>query len=96
MAQSAFNEPKLKDNTRQRRKSTFDKMSVTKEELMEMDADEIFQWDVEKLDAALKELSVVVGVDWTKTKKARELDKEIEKMKTKDVGNQRSIRIQTR
>ena len=52
---------------------------------MEMEIDEIFDWNVEKLDAALKELNVVFGTDWTKTKKARELDKAIEKMRTKDV-----------
>ena len=61
------------------------KMSLTKEQLMEMDTEEIFDWTVEKLDAALKELNVTGATAWNKSKKARELDKAIEKMKTKEV-----------
>ena len=84
MAQSAFNEPKLKDNTNQRRKSTFGKMASTKEELMQMDTEEIFGWDVETLDAALKEMNVTVKSEWSKSKKAYELKKEIDNMKAED------------
>ena len=84
MAQSAFNEPKLKDSAKKRSKSTLDKMAATKEELMQMDTEEIFDWDVDTLDAALKELNVTVGIGWSKSKKAHELNKEIGNMKVKD------------
>ena len=40
------------------------KMSLTKEQLMEMDTEEIFDWTVEKLDAALKELNVTGVFDF--------------------------------
>ena len=49
-----------------------------------MDTEEIFDWDVETLDAALKELNVTVGIGWSKSKKAHELSKEIDNMRTKD------------
>ena len=52
---------------------------------MEMETEEIFKWDVEKLDAALKELNVSGATSWNKSKKGHELIKAVEKMKTKEV-----------
>ena len=51
---------------------------------MQMDTEEIFGWDVETLDAALKELNVTARSEWSKSKKAYELKKEIDNMKVKD------------
>ena len=52
-------------------------MTLTKEEIEKMDPEEVFEWDVEKLDAALKELNVKVGSSWSKSKKAHELTRAI-------------------
>ena len=52
---------------------------------MEMKIDEIFKWDVEKLDAALKELNVSGATSWNKAQKAHELIKAVEMAKTKEV-----------
>ena len=66
------------------RKVSISKMAGTKEQMMEMDPEEVFEWDVETLDAGLKELNVTIGTSWSKSKKARELDKAIEQLKSKD------------
>ena len=50
------------------------KMSLTKEQLMEMDTEEIFDWTVEKLDAALKELNVTGASAWNKSKNPEKRD----------------------
>ena len=85
MAQSANNESELNLSLKQRKRSMSSKMSLTKEQLMEMDTEEIFDWTVEKLDAALKELNVTGAGAWNKSKKANELSKAIEKIKAKEV-----------
>ena len=51
----------LNTKNTQRKSSTSSKMAVPVEQLMELESDEIFDWDVEKLDATLKELTIVVG-----------------------------------
>ena len=45
-----------------------------------MDPDEIFSWEVPELDAALKELGIQMGKSWTKSKKANELSKALERL----------------
>ena len=69
MAQSANNESELNLSLKQRKRSMSSKMAMTKDHLMEMDIEEIFTWDVEKLDAALKELNVTGATNWNKFKK---------------------------
>ena len=71
MAQSANNESELNLSQKQRKRSISSKMAMTKDQLMEMAVEEIFTWDVETLDAALKDLNVATGDDWTKLRKAR-------------------------
>ena len=66
MAQSANNESELNLSLKQRKRSMSSKMSLTKEQLMEMDTEEIFDWTVEKLDAALKEFNVTGASAWNK------------------------------
>ena len=69
-------------NTQRKSSTSSSKMAVPVEQLMELESDEIFDWDVETIDATLKELRITVGTTWKKSKKAYELIKEIEKMKT--------------
>ena len=47
---------------------------------MDMNPEEIFDWDVEMLDAGLKQLVVRIGNTQSKTKKANELNKGVEQM----------------
>ena len=75
----ASRELNLNTKNTQRKSSTSGKMAVPIEQLMELESDEIFDWDVEKLDATLKELKINVGTTWKKSKKAHELIKEIKK-----------------
>ena len=42
-----------------------------------MDPEEVFEWEVDDLDAGLEELGVTVGTKWSKSKKAYELSKAI-------------------
>ena len=70
---------------RQRKKSTTAKMAVTRQQLMDMDPEEVFEWEVENLEAGLKELGVTVGTKWSKSKKAYELNKAIIQIKPKDI-----------
>ena len=44
--------------TQQRKRSTSSAMAVSKEELMELSPDDVFEFEVEKLDATLKELNL--------------------------------------
>ena len=69
---------------KQRKKSTT-KMALTKEEIEKIDPEEVFEWDVETLDAALKELNVTIGSSWSKSKKEHELTKAISGVKPKDI-----------
>ena len=69
---------------RQRKKSTTAKMAVTRQQLMDMDPEEVFEWEVENLEAGLKELGVTVGSKWSKSKKANELNKAILEVKPKN------------
>ena len=41
-------------------------MAVTREELIGMDPDEVFDWDSDKLDEGLKELDITKGKTWSK------------------------------
>ena len=65
----------------QRKRSTSSAMAVSKEELMELSPDDVFEFEVEKLDATLKELNISGYSGWKKSKKAHELIKFIESMK---------------
>ena len=67
------------------RKLSTTKMDVTKENMMKMDPEEVYDWDVENLDAGLKELKITIGTTWSKSKKARELQKAIEQPNAKEV-----------
>ena len=58
-------------------------MPLTKEEIEKIDPEEVFEWDVDALDAALKELNVTIGSSWSKSKKAHELTKAISEAKPK-------------
>ena len=59
-------------------------MSMDKAELRKIDPDEVFEWDTNKLDGALKELEIKGGSAWNKAKKAHELHKALKAM---DPGN---------
>ena len=56
-------------------------MAVSKEELMELNPDDVFEFEVEKLDATLKELNISGYSGWKKSKKAFELIEIIKSMK---------------
>ena len=55
-------------------------MAVTREKMLGMDPDEIFDWDAENLDAGLEELGITIGKNWSKSKKAFELNMAIKQM----------------
>ena len=60
-------------------------MTTSKDTPMELDPKEVFGWDVDNLDAGLKELSITVGTDWNKQRKAYELCKGLEQLKEVNV-----------
>ena len=49
--------------------------------MLGIDPEEVFSWDGDSIDAALKQLDVTVGTKWIKTKKAKEFNSVLEKMK---------------
>ena len=59
-------------------------MTVTKQDLGDMDPEEIFEWEVDNLDAGLKELEITIGAKWSKSNKAYELNKAISEVKPKN------------
>ena len=69
MAQSA-KELDIEKNKSLRKKSTSN-MAATRDQMMEMDPEDVLDWEVESLEAGLKELNITVGVRWSKPKKAR-------------------------
>ena len=73
--------PDLNIASDQRKRSTSSTMAVSKEELMELGPDDVFEFEVEKLDATLKELNISGYSGWKKSKKAHELIKFMESMK---------------
>ena len=60
-------------------------MSVTRQELVDTDPEEVFEWEVENLEAGLEVLGITVGTKWSKSKKANELNKALMQMKPKDI-----------
>ena len=62
MAQSAS---ELKDKNSRGRKSTSNQMEMSKLELMDLDPIEVLDWEVERLEAGLKELGITIGVSWS-------------------------------
>ena len=79
MAQSQ-SDLKTQENSRSRKKSTANQMELSKQELLEMDPEEVLEWEVDRLEAGLKELGITIGVSWTKSKKVHELIKALEKI----------------
>ena len=75
MAQSASELNAKQGDSRSRNKSTSNQMEMSKQELLELDPEEVFDWEVEKLEAGLKELGVAIGVSKSKSKKENELNK---------------------
>ena len=61
MAQSAKELKETIVGERQRIKSTSNQMALTKDQLSKMDPEEVFDWEVEKLEEALKELGIEIG-----------------------------------
>ena len=59
-------------------------MTVTKQDLGDMDPEEIFEWEVDNLDAGLKEFGITIGTKWSKSKEAYQLDKAILEVKPKN------------
>ena len=53
---------------------------VTKEQLKATDPDEVLDWEVSKVEASLKELGITIGKNWSKGKKAFELNKAVTAM----------------
>ena len=87
MAQSA-SELKENKNSRGRNKSTSNQMEKSKIDLLDLDPIEVLDWEVEKLEAGLKELGITIGVSWSKSRKAHELNKALEKIKIDNQENQ--------
>ena len=61
---------------------------MSKLELLDLDPIEVLDWEVEKLEAGLKELGITIGVSWSKSRKAHELNKALEMIKTDNQENQ--------
>ena len=70
MAQSQKELKELNISEHQRKKSSSIQMALTKEEMLKLDPEEVFEREVEKLDEGLKVLDVTIGKNWTKSKKA--------------------------
>ena len=67
-------------------------MAATREQMLEMDPQEVFEWEVDMLEAGLKELNVTVGVKWTKPKKAYELFDAIRQFQVPKVSDQGQLK----
>ena len=65
-------------------------MAATREQMMEMDPEEVFEWEVDNLDVGLKQLNVTVGVKWTKPKKAYELCNAIRQLQVPNASDLKS------
>ena len=64
---------------------------MSKLELMDLDPIEVLDWEVERLDAGLKELGITIGVSWSKSRKAHELNKALEMIKIDNQENQAPV-----
>ena len=53
---------------------------VTQEQIKSTAPDEVLEWEVRKVEAALKVLDITIGKNWSKAKKAMELCKAITEM----------------
>ena len=53
---------------------------MEKQDLLVMDPEEIFEWDSDKLDVGLKVLDITIGKNWSKSKKAYELNKALKEL----------------
>ena len=86
MAQSAKGkiELNLSEQKQTKRSTSTSKMTISKDKMEKMDPDETLEWDVETLNAALKELNVKGGSGWSKSKKAYEVTNAISVLKTKE------------
>ena len=62
-------------SNKSRRKSSILKMPVIKQDLVGMDPEEVFQWEVDNLDVCLEELGITIGTKCSKSKKVDELNK---------------------
>lgn len=58
---------------------------------MEMDLEEVFEWEVQRLEAALKELDITIDTSQKKTKKVHEFKKALEQIKTGGQGTFKSM-----
>ena len=68
MAQSRKELKELNISDSQRKKSSSNEMALTREQMMKLDPEEVFDWEVEKLDEGLKELGLAIGKNWSKSK----------------------------
>ena len=66
-------------------------MEMSKLELMDLDPIEVLDWEVERLEAGLKELGITIGVSWSKSRKAHELNKALEMIKIDNQENQAPV-----
>lgn len=62
MTQLEKNKLEINLSEQKQRKNSTNKMPKTKNEIEKVDPEEVFKWDVEKLNAALKELNVKVAI----------------------------------
>ena len=60
-------------------------MPVIKQDLMDTVPEEVFDWEVDNLEAGLSELGVIIGTKWSKSKKAMEFNRAISQQEPKDV-----------
>ena len=82
MAQSE-SELQVKQNSR-RSTSTSNQMEILRQEIRNLDPMEVLYWEVEKLEACLKEWEIITGVSWSKPRKAHELNNVLEKIKIEE------------
>ena len=46
-------------------------MPITKQDLMDTDPEEVFDWEVDNLEARLRELGITIGTKWLTVKQSK-------------------------
>ena len=57
---------------------------MKKQILLEIDQEEVFDWEIERLETVLKEWGIPVGSSWSKSKKASQSNGALESLNSND------------
>ena len=72
MVESQKKRKELNISELQRKQSSSRQIALSKEELLNLDPEEVFGWKVEKLDEFLKVLGVIIARNWSNSINANE------------------------